>query len=109
MTLFPTRESLPGVIWHDNNCKIRAMLKNDPEDYLRHYFDYCAMPVDVFHFKSKHKENDSQCNENCNPYIWKELRNGDKWRFNSSAAEQTNVWFGGYQSIVREMESTVAK
>ena len=27
----------------------------------------------------------------------------DKWRFNSSAAEVTNAWFGGFQSIVREM------
>jgi hypothetical protein len=27
----------------------------------------------------------------------------NKWRFNSSAAEVTNAWFGGFQSIVREM------
>jgi hypothetical protein len=32
------------------------MLKNDPDEFLRTYFDGCALPVDVFHFKSKHKE-----------------------------------------------------
>lgn len=29
--------------------------------------------------------------------------NGDKWVFNSSIAEQTNVWLGGYHAIVWEM------
>ena len=28
---------------------------------------------------------------------------GDKWRFNSSAAEQANAWIGGFLAIVREM------
>jgi hypothetical protein len=104
MTLFPTRESLPHVIWHDNNCKIRQMLQNDIDPHLRNYFEDCAMPVDIFHFKSKHKETDDTCNRFCNPYIWPELRDRSKWRFNSSAAEQSNVWIGGYQAIVREME-----
>ncbi|KAH6871949.1 hypothetical protein BKA70DRAFT_1484028 [Coprinopsis sp. MPI-PUGE-AT-0042] len=102
--LFPEKASLPGVIWHDNNCKVLAMLENDPED--KAFFEQCAFPVDVFHFKSKHKEGDSFCNANCNPANWPELRNGNKWRFNSSAAEQTNVWFGGYQAIMCEMEVT---
>jgi hypothetical protein len=32
------------------------------------------------------------------------LREGGKaWYFNSSIAEQTNVWLGGYHSICREM------
>lgn len=104
MRLFPTPASLPGVIWHDNNCQIVAMLNNDEDEHLRTYFDRCALPVDVFHFKSKHKETDENCGRNCNPYIWKDLRTDDgQWRFNSSAAEQTNAWFGGFQSIAREM------
>ena len=82
------------------------MLDNDEDEYMRTYFDSCALPVDVFHFKCKHKESDFFCNEKCNPYIWKELHVGDStWRFNSSAAEQANAWLGGYQSIVREMEA----
>ncbi|EPQ50066.1 hypothetical protein GLOTRDRAFT_108722 [Gloeophyllum trabeum ATCC 11539] len=104
MTLFPTKRSLPEVLWHDNNCRIRAMLEGDPPD-LQSYFEECAMPVDVFHFKSKHKETDIICNTYCNPASWPELHTEDgKWRFNSSAAEQTNAWFGGYQAIVREMD-----
>ncbi|KAJ7037282.1 hypothetical protein C8F04DRAFT_1257200 [Mycena alexandri] len=104
MKLFPTKASLPGVLWHNNNCSIVKMLRNDTDEYLRTYFADVALPVDVFHFKSKHKEADIDCGAHCNPYIWPELRTEDgKWRFNSSAAEQTNAWFGGFQSIVREM------
>ncbi|KAJ7464905.1 hypothetical protein B0H11DRAFT_2240333 [Mycena galericulata] len=106
MKLFPTKASLPQVLWHDNNCRIVAMLKNDQDEFLHTYFDSCALPVDVFHFKSKHKEGDIDCGRNCNPYISPELRTKDgKWRFNSSAAEQTNAWFGGFQSMVREMQA----
>ncbi|KAJ7085175.1 hypothetical protein B0H15DRAFT_910539 [Mycena belliarum] len=106
MKLFPTKASLPHVLWHDNNCRMVAMLKNDPEEHLRTYFDSCALPVDVFHFKCKHKEGDLECGRHCNPYIWPELRTKEgKWRFNSSAAEQTNAWFGGFQSMVREMQA----
>jgi hypothetical protein len=65
------------------------------------------MPVDVFHFNSKHKSTDDYCNERCNPIRWPELRTLDgKWVFNSSAAEQANVWFGGFQAMVRNMHAT---
>ncbi|KAJ7078210.1 hypothetical protein C8R44DRAFT_896024 [Mycena epipterygia] len=104
MKLVPTKASIPGVLWHDNNCSIVKMLRNDTDEYLRNYFEDVVLPVDVFHFKSKHKETDLDCGANCNPYLWPELRTEDgKWRFNSSAAEQTNAWFGGFHSIVREM------
>lgn len=106
MSVFPTQNSLPSVIWHDNNCHIKAMLKNDTEECLQTYFDNVALPVDVFHFKSKHKESDVECGQNCNPYIWPELCTEDgKWQFNSSAAEQTNAWFGGFLAIVRDMQA----
>ncbi|KAH9917121.1 uncharacterized protein BXZ73DRAFT_53402 [Epithele typhae] len=68
------------------------------------HFDKCAFPVDAFHAKTKHKESDAFCNTHCNAARWPELRDGDKWRFNSSAAEMTNAWFGGFQAIVREMK-----
>ena len=71
---------------------------------LDHYFEGCGLPVDVFHFKSKHKEGDDFCAANCNPASWSDLITGERrWRFNSSVAEQTNVWFGKYLSIVKEM------
>lgn len=69
------------------------------------YFDHVALPVDVFHFKSKHKESDVDCGKYCNPAIWPELQTPEGgWRFNSSAAEQANAWIGGYQAVVREMQ-----
>ncbi|KAK7689729.1 hypothetical protein QCA50_006368 [Cerrena zonata] len=80
-----------------NGVRIVCMLWNDPDPYLSSYFDDCALPVDVFHFKSKHKEKDLDCGHNCNPYIWPELCiNDGKWQFNSSAA---NAWYGGFQVI----------
>src|ERR1700761_252055 len=89
-------------MWHDNNCRIVAMLKKDKDSY----FSKCALPVDVFHFKCKHKEGDVDCSRYCNPYIYPNLRTETgQWRFNSSAAEQTNAWFGGYQAIVQEMSA----
>lgn len=82
-----------------------AMLRSDIDQYLAHYFDVCALPVDVFHFQCKHKAGDEDCGRNCNPYLWDQLRTADgKWRFNSSAAEQANAWIGGYQAMVREMQ-----
>jgi hypothetical protein len=77
-----------------------AMLLADQD----HYFDYCALLVDVFHFKSKHKAQDKFCGRYCNPYLWMDLVDDNgHWVFNSSVAEQTNAWFGGFQAIVRDM------
>lgn len=53
--------------------------------------------------KTKHKEDDDYCGAFCNPAMFPFLMKDGKWRFNSSAAEMTNAWFGGFQSIVREM------
>ncbi|KAH9851669.1 hypothetical protein C2E23DRAFT_869110 [Lenzites betulinus] len=104
--LFPTVESLPEVLWHDQNCRLWSTLQNADQD-TQDFFARVALPVDVFHFKCKHKEGDIVCGTHCNPYIWPELRTDDgKWRFNSSAAEQANVWFGKFLPIVREMEGT---
>ncbi|KAI1785056.1 hypothetical protein LXA43DRAFT_1100746 [Ganoderma leucocontextum] len=102
--LFPTLASVPQVLWHDQNCRVWRMLQNEDEE-TRAHFAQCALPVDVFHFKCKHKESDIVCGTHCNPYQWPELRTEEgEWRFNSSAAEQTNVWMGKFQPIVREMQ-----
>ena len=101
--LFPTRASLPDVIFFDNNCHFVEMIDNMP--HARKYFEAVAFPVDVFHFKS-HSPKHKICAERCNPYSWPDLLKEDgSWRFNSSASEQTNIWYGGFQSIVREMPS----
>lgn len=97
--LFPTRNSLLGVIFHDNNCRVKALIDSISDKH----FNSCALPVDVFHMKLKHKKSDDDCNCKCNPALFPGLMVGDKWRFNSSAAEITNAWFGRFQSMVHEM------
>ncbi|KAJ3743291.1 hypothetical protein EV360DRAFT_57709, partial [Lentinula raphanica] len=99
-SVYPNRLDLPDVIFFDNNCQLQAHLQAQNDLY----FQQVMLPVDVFHFKSKHKESDEFCQRHCNPSQWTELVGDDgEWVFNSSAAEQGNVWIGGYQAIVREM------
>ncbi|KAF8074791.1 hypothetical protein FPV67DRAFT_1408151 [Lyophyllum atratum] len=89
----------PNHIFFDNNCTLAKMVHDNE------FFDDIGLTVDVFHFKSKHSENDTFCQLNCNPEAFEELKGdgGKGWYFNSSIAEQTNVWLGGYHSICREM------
>ena len=63
------------------------------------------MCVDVWHFINKHKTRDTFCQDNCNPADYPELMDSDgkSWFFNTSVAEQTNAWIGGYRPICREM------
>ena len=64
-----------------------------------------GLPVDVFHWKTKHKQSNDACAIHCNPYSYLDLHKEDDsgWVFNSSIAEQTNVWLGGYHAILWEM------
>lgn len=89
----------PNHIFFDNNCSLAKMVKDDA------FFNDIGLTVDVFHFTCKHSKTDTFCQENCNPAAFKELigKDGKGWFFNSSIAEQTNVWLGGYHSICREM------
>ncbi|KAG6835179.1 hypothetical protein H0H93_004238 [Arthromyces matolae] len=96
----PQRIDLPSVIFYDSNCILKAHLIKNKDDY----FDHILLPVDVFHFKTKHKETDTFCQEECNPAKFQELLDEEEnWIFNSSVAEQVNVWLGGYKAIVRDM------
>ena len=90
---------MPNHIFYDNNCTLAKHVQHDPA------FKNVGLSVDVFHFKCKHSQNDLFCQRNCNPASFPELlgEGGMGWFFNSSIAEQTNVWFGGYHSICREM------
>ena len=86
-------------LFFNNNCALVQHIKSDP------YFDTIGLSVDVFHFKSKHKETHVFCQENCNPAAFPELISMDSqgWFFNLSVAEQTNVWIRGYHAMCREM------
>ncbi|KAL1937523.1 hypothetical protein VTO73DRAFT_13109 [Trametes versicolor] len=100
--VFPTPQSTPEIFIYDNNCKLRQHLNASGDSY----FSNTGLPVDVFHFKTKHRESDTECQQYCNPAAFPDLVDGDKWQVNSSICEETNAWFGGYLSIVREMEAT---
>ncbi|KAJ7165361.1 hypothetical protein C8R46DRAFT_1163693 [Mycena filopes] len=92
--------AMPSYIFYDNNCLFVKHLLASGD----HYFDRVGLPVDVWHFKCKHKEGDLFCQTHCNPARFRELVGDDgKWVFNSSAAEQSNAWFGKFQNVVQEM------
>lgn len=94
--------SMPTYVHYDNNCTLFKHCAATPgEDlHLR-----VGLPVDVFHWTCKHKKTDTECSYHCNPHTFPELLKDETggWYFNSSRAEQTNVWFGGYHAIIREM------
>lgn len=87
-------------IFFDNNCGMKQHIEAQQDAF----FAKIGLPVDVFHFKCKHKETDSFCREFCDPSTFPELRGPDgSWYFNSSVCEQTNVWLAGYHAMAREM------
>ncbi len=90
----------PSFLFYDNNCHLLAHIRGKGGVGL----ERIGMPVDVFHASTKHSDRDEFCVNNCNPALFPELYNAlNEWIFNSSAAEQVNVWFGKFMSVVREM------
>ena len=96
--LYP--RSLPCYNFFDNNCQLLQHIRSCKDKRL---LKMCY-PVDVFHAQNKHKGSDIFCQTHCNPALFPELMGeGGDWAFNSSIAEQTNVWVGKFLPIVREM------
>ncbi|KAJ7157856.1 hypothetical protein C8R43DRAFT_882879 [Mycena crocata] len=93
----------PQHFIYDTNCDAKQQVMAHPVQWS--WFDGVGMTVDVFHFLHKHKITHAFCQEHCNPIDCPELLGpgGKGWFFNTSVAEQTNVWLGGYHSICREM------
>ncbi|KAJ6505310.1 hypothetical protein C8R45DRAFT_1091049 [Mycena sanguinolenta] len=99
--------SVPGAHKHNHfiyntNCDAKQQVMKEPRDP---WWDDVGMCVDVWHFLNKHKVSHEFCQKHCNAYDYPELLNedGKTWFFNTSIAEQVNVWIGGYHAIVREM------
>lgn len=94
---------MPDIIIYDNNCSLYKHLKAIGSDLVNHV----GFPVDVFHWSCKHKQSDETCAVHCNPNNFPELigEDGKSWWFNSSVAEQTNVWLGGFHAILRKMKA----
>ncbi|KAL0061742.1 hypothetical protein AAF712_011415 [Marasmius tenuissimus] len=100
---------VPEHFIYDTNCILSQYVRGvNVPPHIRDFFAHIKLAVDVFHFKCKHKESDQYCQLHCNPYAFPELmyrneKGDEKWYFNTSVAEQTNTWFGRYQSMCREM------
>lgn len=99
--VFHVDGSMPEIVIYDNNCQLYQYLENN--NIL--LYKTVGFPVDVFHWECKHAKSGIACSYHCNPTQFPELlgEDGKAWFFNSSVAEQTNVWLGGYHSILREM------
>jgi hypothetical protein len=99
--VFRAEGSMPDIVMYDMGCGVYTHLRRIGSDLLKRV----GFPVDVFHFKCKHTDRNTTCEESCNPSRFPELLadDGVTWVFNSSICEQTNAWVGGYQPILREM------
>ncbi|EIW77258.1 hypothetical protein CONPUDRAFT_62609 [Coniophora puteana RWD-64-598 SS2] len=98
--------SVPGVtkpnhFVYDTACEAKQQVMKSNDEWWR----TIGMSVDVWHLRNKHKTTHDFCQRYCNPAAFPELKldDGTGWWFNTSIAEQTNVWLGGYHSMVREM------
>ena len=95
---FPT--NMPQVVFYENACKLLAHIFNSEE---RDLFFQSIVVVDACHFKN-HKESDCFCRRWTDPNSFPQLKTQQGgWVFNSSAAELTNIWYGKFASICRNM------
>ena len=99
--------SMPRIVCYDNNCGLYKWCAAREQQGEALHLDI-GLPVDVFHWTCKHKHSDVACSDWCNPYNYPQLWDQEtgEWWFNSSIAEQNNVWIGGYRSILRGMSAT---
>ncbi|KAI0742302.1 hypothetical protein C8Q80DRAFT_1109352, partial [Daedaleopsis nitida] len=93
--------SKPSYIFYDNNCNLLSHIFASGEKHL----EGIGMPVHVFHASTKHSDTDDFCQRYCNPAAFPELYDPvtKEWKFNTSICEQTNVWYGKFLPVVREM------
>jgi hypothetical protein len=103
MKVFPTKASMPDVLFYDNNCSLYNFIANRRD--IEEHFSRTALVVDVFHHRKHHDANDTTCQLHCNPTAFPQLYDEEtrKWTFNSSACEQTNAWVNNFHGMVREM------
>ena len=89
----------PQYMIYDSNCNALQEVYS----CKIHFFNGMGMCVNAFHHRTKHKASDTFCWKNCSMKAYPKLLNDGGYYFNSSIAEQTNVWFGGFHNICREM------
>ena len=97
------RARKPQHLIYDSNCNALQEVQRRRLSF----FEGMGMCVDAFHHRTKHKATDTLCQEKCNMRLYPELLDDEgRYYFNSSIAEQVNVWFGAFHNICREMSPT---
>ncbi|EGG07045.1 uncharacterized protein MELLADRAFT_71752 [Melampsora larici-populina 98AG31] len=96
-------DGLPEVIFYDNACNLLRVIHNGDKDPAP--FEHTVIPVDPFHHRS-HKESDTFCQMYTDPKKFPDLQESGSWIFNASAGELSNIWYGGFASMCRNMQAT---
>ncbi|EGG08161.1 uncharacterized protein MELLADRAFT_84934 [Melampsora larici-populina 98AG31] len=96
-------EGLPEVIFYDNACNLLKVIHNGDRDPAP--FKHSIIPVDPFHHRA-HKETDEFCQRYTDPKKFPDLQENGSWIFNASAGELSNIWYGGFASMCRNMQAT---
>ncbi|EJU02410.1 hypothetical protein DACRYDRAFT_51775 [Dacryopinax primogenitus] len=87
---------MPEVLFFNNNCTLGQYLIGRLE---AKHFKETVLVVDVFHYKTKHADDNVYCSTHCNLVSFPELYDpaSKTWTFNSLACEQSNAWICKYQ------------
>ncbi|EIW82970.1 hypothetical protein CONPUDRAFT_53432 [Coniophora puteana RWD-64-598 SS2] len=82
-------------------CKAKQQVLKSGDPWRRPV----SMSIDIWCLLNKHKTMHNFCQQYCNLAAFPELKldDGTGWWFNTSIAEQTNVWLGSFHSMVWEM------
>ncbi|KAH9823869.1 hypothetical protein DFH28DRAFT_1161758 [Melampsora americana] len=97
-------QAMPEVVFYDNACRLTEHVYTGQSDSSK--FMGTVIPVDPFHHRS-HAESDEFCKLFTDPKLFPDIQENGRWIFNASAAELTNIWYGGFASMCRNMHSLV--
>ncbi|EGG12467.1 uncharacterized protein MELLADRAFT_70606 [Melampsora larici-populina 98AG31] len=95
-------QGMPEVVFYDNACRLTEHIYHGSGETQR--FQGTVIPVDPFHHRS-HAESDQFCKLFTDPKLFPDIQENGQWIFNASAAELTNIWYGGFASMCRNMHS----
>ncbi|KAH8822784.1 hypothetical protein DL96DRAFT_1671073 [Flagelloscypha sp. PMI_526] len=89
----------PDFLIYDCACHAKKQVESPNDRHIWAWWDLVKFIVDVWHFLNKHKTTHDVCQKFCN--------DSKSWFFNTSVAEQTNIWFNSYGSMTHEMTSVL--
>ncbi|EGG09598.1 uncharacterized protein MELLADRAFT_95868 [Melampsora larici-populina 98AG31] len=95
-------QGMPEVVFYDNACRLTEHIYHGDGDSIR--FQGTVIPVDPFHHCS-HAESNEFCKMFTDPKLFPDIQEDGRWVFNASAAELTNIWYGGFARMCRNMHS----